>query len=87
MKVNTLKEMGIWKIFERHNNENVMYTKLVLKIKRDEKKVGCYHNDCLVVCVNEDVDCQEEICSPVDDYFVIKLIIFVHPMGMDGAAH
>lgn len=74
-KISTLVEVKCWQIVERPKNQKLMYTKFALKIKCDEKEETCKHKAHLVVCGNEEVNCQEEIFSPVAHYHVIKLML------------
>lgn len=74
-KVDVLKGVQCWKIVLRPTNQRFMQTKSVLKQKRDGKGEVFNYEALLVVCGNEEVDCNEETFSPVTNHFVIKLLL------------
>lgn len=69
------RKMRCGEIAKRPNNEKVMHTELLLKIKLDEMGEVCKHEARLVVCINDAENYQEEPLSPVAHYFVINLLL------------
>lgn len=66
--------MGCWKIVDRHKNDQVRQTRLVLNRKRDEEGAVCKQKTCLTVFVNKEVDFREASFSLVADYLLNNLI-------------
>lgn len=74
-KVKTLEEIKCWKAVSHSTHEKVMHTKFVLKSKNGKQENVWKHKACLVLCENEETDCQEDTLSPVAQHIIIKLVL------------
>lgn len=72
-----LGKMDCWDIDDRLNDRKVMHTKFVLKRKKGEKGNVKRYKARLVVCSNEDLDYYEDSFSPVANFTIVKLMIYI----------
>lgn len=73
-EVKTLEDIRYWKVVPRPTYKKVMHTKFILKSKKNEQRNMCKYEACLVVCVIEEMKCQEDTFSTFGDHFIMKRI-------------
>lgn len=73
-EIKTMEDMKFRKVVPRPTYEKIIHTKCLLKHRKDEQRNVCKHNASLVVCFNEETDCQKDTPLPVAKRFIIKLI-------------